>query len=140
MATLGASVAMPSRATGAAWRRRIPTNLALAAIPIIGLMLRVGGIVARPGMDHDEALVFLLATCNERPYEQALVERRSPALTESTVADWQKFVQLRRPFCFGTIASDLKRMKLHPPLFHSLAKLRIYLQYGSVDGFDPGRR
>ena len=115
-------------------------HLGLAILLVALLTLRVLGVVVRPGMDHDEALVFLLATCNERPYEQALVERRSPALTESTVADWQKFVQLRQPFCFGTIASDLKRMKLHPPLFHSLAKLRIYLQYGSVDGFDPGRR
>ena len=113
-------------------RQIILIYMGLALVLIAGLTFRVLGVVIHTGLDHDEAAHLLIAACNQQPYKQALAQYESSELRITSVVDWEKFMQLREPFCFGAIANDLKEWDVHPPLFLWLTNLWMFLMGNSL--------
>jgi len=108
-------------------RQTLLVYLALALILTTGLAFRVLGVAVRPGLDHDEAMHLLVATCNQQPYKQVLAQYQSSELRTTSIAEWQEFIHVRNPLCFGTIASDLREWEVHPPLYLWLLNLWMSL-------------
>lgn len=65
---------------------------------------------------HDEGISYLAATGHQRHY--ALVQHGLyPFATWVSASEWKKLLQPENKFCFRTIASDLTKHDIHPPLY-----------------------
>jgi uncharacterized membrane protein len=99
----------------------------VALVVVLGLALRVVAISGKFTITYDEATSYLAATCHEGAYMETVAAHGSPVGTWVPAAAWQRFISVEASFCFQTIARDLARFDIHPPLYfwllHSWALL-----------------
>ncbi len=108
--------AAPVRVSRAAW---ILLLLAIA----VGGALRVSAVSAKWLIYHDEAISYLLASCNKDEYGAANHERRAPYGTWVEAREWKQLLQPHEGVCFGQINDSLAAGDIHPPLYFWLLNL-----------------
>ena len=99
-------------------------SLALLAIAVVaGTGLRVAAAVEKRGLTHDEAISYLAATCHQGEWAAITLEQRPPFGETVAATEWKRLLRPGDELCFGTIASDLGRHDIHPPLYFWLLHL-----------------
>jgi 4-amino-4-deoxy-L-arabinose transferase-like glycosyltransferase len=103
-----------------------PSKLAifiLAFTLVAAAALRIAGISAKTIMATDETPSYISAAGNGSEYYDIIFFDQKPVGEWVLAAEWKKFMQLERPFCFGAIAHTLARFDIHPPLYFWLLHL-----------------
>jgi hypothetical protein len=92
-------------------------SIILAFTLVIAAALRIAGISAKTIMATDETPSYISAAGNGCEYYDIIFSDQKPLGEWVLAAEWKKFMQLKRPFCFGEIAHTLARFDIHPPLY-----------------------
>lgn len=89
----------------------------------------------------DEIITYLCATGNSGAFEN-VIKHRYPYGELVGASEYKSFFEIKEPFCFRRIASDLCTNDLHPPLYFWLLHLfvlnlgvHIYTEFYSISCF-----
>ena len=104
---------------------RHPALLLLAIALVATVGLRGAALSQKYTVEHDEAISYLAATCNEGRWEALRAERAYPFGSWATASAWQQFLEPRSALCLGQIRDDLARHDIHPPLYFWLLHLSV---------------
>ncbi|HLL86247.1 MAG TPA: glycosyltransferase family 39 protein [Thermoleophilaceae bacterium] len=97
-------------------RRRVALVL-LACTLVAATGVRVAAGADKRGLTHDEAISYLAAACHQGDYARLTLEGRRPVGRWVPASEWKVFLTPERALCLGTIARDLAREDIHPPLY-----------------------
>lgn len=91
----------------------------LAIALVAGLGLRVAGVAgkAKGGLDQDESVSYLVATCHLGDYARLVAAGEDPLGLWVPATEWKRFLRPSGKLCPDAISVDLARFDVHPPLY-----------------------
>lgn len=104
-------------------RHVAPVLLLLAIVAAVGM--RGAALSEKYTVEHDEAISYLAATCNQARWEAARGQRAYPFGAWTPASAWETFFEPRSAFCFKQIGQDLAHHDIHPPLYFWLLHLWV---------------
>ena len=102
-----------------------PLKLAISVLilaVILGVALRIVGIIGKTTISHDEGISYMSATGHQGEYSRVR-GGDYPFGAWVKASEWKRFIQIDKIFCFGQISYDLAHHDIHPPMYFWLLHL-----------------
>ncbi len=96
--------------------RELAALLALAAVMVAALLLRVEAATHKRCLFHDEGISYLLAAAKLSDYQRPAGPEH-PAGRWAPGAAWRAYFAVDRPLALAKVREDLAALDVHPPLY-----------------------
>jgi hypothetical protein len=89
--------------------------------------VRLLALSSKTSFTHDGGISYICATGHQIEYNQTVRNNEWPYGDWTAAADWKKFWQIEKRFCFRDIQSGLIHSDIHPPLYYWLLHVWVMI-------------